>query len=335
MPDWYTNPHIVLAIVFVVLGFYALIKGADVMVGAAVTIAKRTGLSTAVIGATVVAFGTSLPELVVSITSMLQADRSGNAGTADIALSNVVGSNMFNIALILGLSACLRNLPVPKSSLRLDYPLMIVASIALILMSIPWGGGQGVITQIEGIILVCGLITFMFLAVKLGKVDADEVGEVEISGLGMPAAIGLIILGIALMAVGGDVALTGAVAIAQTIGMSERVIGLTVVALGTSLPELATSLQAARRGETAIAVANVIGSNLFNILCIVGVASIIIPMPVSASTLSYDYYWMMGFILVLLPLMIRGQVIRRGEGIFLLIALVVYITTLLIPGLVR
>ena len=142
---------------------------------------------------------------------------------------------MFNIALILGLSACLRNLPVPKSSLRLDYPLMIVASIALILMSIPWGGGQGTINQIEGVILVAGLITFMFLAVKLGKVDADEVGEVEISGLGMPAAIGLIILGIALMAVGGDVALTGAVAIAETVGMSERVIGLTVVALGTSL----------------------------------------------------------------------------------------------------
>ena len=224
----------------------------------------------------------------------------------------------------------MRNLPVPGTSLRLDYPLMIVASIALILMSIPWGGGAGIIGPVEGAILVFGLICFMFFAVKMGKVDADEVGDVEISGLGMPAAIGLIIAGIALMAVGGDVALTGAVAIAEAIGMSERVIGLTVVALGTSLPELATSIQAVRRDETAIAVANVVGSNLFNILCIVGIASLIVPIPVNPSTLSYDFYWMMGFILILLPLMLRGRVIRRGEGIFLLIALVTYITTLLV-----
>ena len=209
MPEWYSNPHIVVAIVFVIVGFYALIKGADIMVGAAVAIAKRTGLSTAVIGATVVAFGTSLPELVVSITSMIQADRTGNSGAADIALSNVVGSNVFNIGLILGLSACIRNLPVPSSSLHLDYPLMIVASIALILMSIPWGGGDGFITPIEGSLLVLGLIVFMIAAVKMGKVDSDEVGDVEITGLGMPAAILLIIAGIALMAVGGDVALTG------------------------------------------------------------------------------------------------------------------------------
>jgi cation:H+ antiporter len=261
---------------------------------------------------------------------MLQADRTGNSGAADIALSNVVGSNIFNIGLILGLSACLRNLPVSGSSLRLDYPLVIVASIALILMSIPWGGGTGYITPLEGMILLLGLIAFMILAVKLGKVDSDEVGEVEITGLGMPAAIGLIVLGIALMAVGGDVALTGAVAIAQAVGMSERVIGLTVVALGTSLPELATSMQAVRRGETAIAVANVAGSNIFNILCIIGVASIIIPIPVNPSTLSYDFYWMMGFILMLLPLMLRGRVIRRGEGIGLLVGLVTYITTLLL-----
>lgn len=330
MPDWYSQPSLVLAIIFVVVGFYALIKGADVMVGAAVTIAKRTGLSTAVIGATVVAFGTSLPELAVSLTSMLQAERLDNPATADIALSNVVGSNIFNIGLILGLSALWRNLPVPPSSLRLDYPLMIVATVALILMSIPWTGGPAVITAWEGAILVAGLITFMVLAVKLGKVDTDEIAEVEIGGIGLPAAVGLIVAGIALMAAGGEIALTGAVRLAEAAGLSERVIGLTVVALGTSLPELATSIQAARRGETAIAVANVIGSNVFNIFCIVGVASLVIPMPVSAGTLNWDYYWMVGFILILLPLMLRGRVIRKGEGILLLLGLVTYVTTLII-----
>ncbi|TVR43386.1 MAG: sodium:calcium antiporter [Planctomycetota bacterium] len=330
MPDWYSQPPTLLALIFLALGFFALIKGADIMVGAAVAIARRTGLSTAVIGATVVAFGTSLPELVVSITSMLQAERMDHPATADIALSNVVGSNIFNIGLILGLSALWRPLPVPPSSIRLDYPLMLLASFALILMSIPWDGGPAVISRWQGMVLCAGLLAFIFLSLRQGRVDADEIAEVEMRGLGLPAAAGLVLLGILLMTLGGEVALTGAVQLATVAGLSERVIGLTVIALGTSLPELATSIQAARRGETAIAVANIIGSNLFNILCIVGVASLVIPMPVSSGTLSWDYWWMMGFILVLLPLMLRGRIIRRGEGILLLSGLVVYIATLLI-----
>jgi cation:H+ antiporter len=312
------------------VGFWVLLKGADLLVAGAVSIAQRTGLSPAVIGATVVAFGTSLPELVVSVVSSVQANVTGETGRADIAISNVVGSNIFNIGAILGISALMRRLPVPASSLRLDYPLMVAAFVFLVLFSIPWDGGAGRIYWWQGAIFVGGLIAFTVMSVKLGKVDTDEVAEAGGDGRSVGSAIGLIVIGILMLAGGGEVTLTGAVKLAELAGMTERVIGLTVVAIGTSLPELATSIQSARKGHTEIAVANVIGSNIFNVLCIVGVASLILELPVNRGTVGWDYLWMMGFAIVLLPMMLSGRVIGRPAAVVLLVMLVTYVTLLIV-----
>ena len=250
MPAWYSEPHWIMAIVYVAVGFYVLIKGADFLVAAAVAIARKWGVSTAVIGATVVAFGTSLPELAVSLGSQFKYHFQGAEGAADIAVANIVGSNIFNIGCILGIASLIRPLPVPRSSVRLDYPLMVMALAAMILCSIPWRGGEPEITRLAGIVLFCGLVAFTVTSIKLGKVDTDEIPDDEHVPRGPLKTFGLLGLGIVMLTAGGDVSLTGAIKIAETVGLSERVIGLTVCAIGTSLPELATSIQAARHGQT-------------------------------------------------------------------------------------
>lgn len=333
MPDWYAHPHWALAIVFVLVGFFVLIKGADLLVEGAVAIARKTGMAPAVIGATVVAFGTSLPELAVSVFSLINAgDPSQYASVAEspaaIAMSNVVGSNIFNIGAILGISALVRHLPVPKSTLRIDYPFMIVAMLLLVGFSMT-GGQSGEIARWEGGVLLVGLLLFTVLAIKSGG-GADELPDEPEDGDAIKPlkAIGLILAGVVMLTVGGDVILKGSVALAETAGMSKRVIGLTVVAIGTSLPELATSMQAARKGQTEIAVANVVGSNCFNVLCICGIASMFQPLPVPEGMITWDYIWMLGFAVALLPLMLTGRTIQRGEGVFLVIALLTYVTLL-------
>lgn len=329
MPAWFEQPPLPLAALFVAGGFYVLLTGADLLVKGAVRIAKRTGLSNAVIGATVVAFGTSLPELVVSIGSLMKAaDPLDPNGTAVIAVSNVVGSNIFNIAAILGLASMFRALPVPRSTIRLDYPLMLLAFGLLIFFSLPLDGPAR-IERVEGGILFALLVAFTVIALRTGKVDTSEMDEGTESLAPMLPALGLVLLGVIMLAGGGELALRGAVQISREIGISERVIGLTVMAIGTSLPELATSAQAARQGHTDIAVANVVGSNIFNVFCIVGVAGMISPLPVSEGTIGWDYVWMGGFGLLLLPLMLRGRKIRRGEGVLLMGLLIAYVVLLI------
>lgn len=331
LPTWYLEPHWILAIIFLVVGFYVLIKGADVLVEAAVSLAQRSGLSTAVIGATVVAFGTSLPELVVCLTSMVQAQRLDNPGAADIAMANVVGSNISNIALILGIAALWRVLPVPASCRRLDYPVMVVATLLMIVVSLPLFGGPAVVSRGQGLILGAGLLIFVGASVALGRRSPVIPEDIPATQRHHPGtAIGLVIVGMILMTVGGDVALTGAISIADTIGMSERVIGLTVVAIGTSLPELATSIQAARRGHTAIAIGNVIGSNIFNCLFIVGTASMIMPIPIAPQNWMWDYWWMLGFTLIIAPMMLWSGRIQRWHGVLLLILLTAYLASLFV-----
>ncbi len=331
MPTWYTAPPWWLAIIFVVVGFYALIKGADILVIGGVQVAKRFDLSPAVIGATVVAFGTSLPELVVSLGSnikALQLGQTGADGPAAIALGNVIGSNIFNIGAILGITALVRPLAVPRSTFRLDFPLMLLAFTMLIVFSIIGEGAA--IGRGEGLILFCGLIGFTVLAIRTGQVDVQEVVEHDRPVDNVWAGLGLVIAGAALLCVAGDVSLSGALAISRAVGMSERVIGLTVMALGTSLPELATSIQAVRRGHGEMALGNVVGSNIFNVFCIVGIAAMVIPIPVNAGNLGWDYWWMGGFALLLLPLLITQRALVRWEGALLLVALLSYIGLLLV-----
>jgi len=332
MPDWYQQPNLTLATFFVLLGFCSLIKGADFLVGGSVLIAKRFRMTPAVIGATVVAFGTSLPELVVSVGANLKALEEGLGynpnGPAAIAVGNIVGSNIFNIGAILGISALIVPIAIPASLLKRDYPIMVLTALLMIGMSY-WGDGTGIfmINRIEGCFLVFGLGLFTLQAIKSERIDASE--ELESVDKGLGITISLVILGIVMLAVGGEVSLTGAIAISKSLGMSERVIGLTIMAIGTSLPELATSIQAAKKGHHDIAVANVVGSNLFNVLSIVGFASLIIPLSVSQATMKWDYPWMLGFSLALLPIFYIFKRIERWMGILLILSLLLYLTLLI------
>jgi cation:H+ antiporter len=319
----------------VLAGFWILIKGADLMVNGAVVVAQRFRLTPAVIGATVVAFGTSLPELMVSLFSALAAAREGSLtnaeGPAAIAIANVVGSNIFNLGAVLGISALIRVLPAPDSSRRLDFPLMLLSGLLLIGLSWPFGGNPAHISRWEGLLLVSGLIGFVVLSIRGARRSLEEIPPAGDLGPGTAAL--LILGGILMLVVGGDITLTGGLRLARAIGMSERVIGLTVMAIGTSLPELVTSIQAARRGHTAIAVGNVLGSNCFNVLCIIGISSLVVDLPVNATCLSWDYWWMLGFGLLLIPAIYGRGGIGRPTGVVLILALISYIWLILASDL--
>ncbi|MBF0196406.1 MAG: calcium/sodium antiporter [Planctomycetes bacterium] len=332
MPEWYSQPPLLLAAFMVVVGFYMLIKGADKLVEGAINVAQKFHLSTAVIGATVVAFGTSLPELVVSTGANLKAlsmDMLNDpSGPAAIAIGNIVGSNIFNVGAILGIAAMVSPLKLPRHMLRLEYPLMILALSMLVLFSLP-NGAVASIERVEGMIFFVGLLLFTYFAVKNGKVDTSEVSEVAKHPQKTFSAIMKISIGILMLTAGGDISLNGAIALAESVGMSERVIGLTVMAMGTSLPELATSITAAKKGEQDIAVGNIIGSNIFNVFCIVGISSMILPLPVHPGTMSWDYWWMMSFSLVLFPFMLWKGQLKRIHGFLLFSALVIYVSLLI------
>lgn len=339
MPTWYADPPLLLALLFIVIGFVVLIKGADTLVGGAVAIAERFQLSPAVIGATVVAFGTSLPELAVSLFSVLEAVQTGTAtdpdGPVAISVGNIVGSNIFNIGAILGVSALVVPMTVARSSMRWDYPVMVAAGALLVLASVPLFGPDPIIARWNAVILIVCLIGFTVWSIKNGSVEVDpeleELLEKE-SHVSPGKATWLIVLGIVMLVIGGDITLAGGIAVAQAAGLEERVIGLTVMAMGTSLPELATSIQAARRGQSEMAVANVLGSNCFNVFCIIGITAAIIPLPVSQSTLVYDYPWMFAFFAALVPAVFFMHRFGRLYGVVLVTMLVVYVSSLLIMG---
>ena len=250
-------------------------------------------------------------------------------GPAAIAIGNVVGSNIFNMGAILGLAALVTPLPVPRSTIRLDYPLMILALGALVVFSLPMGDNGPEIVRWEGGLLLIGLIAFTYVAVKLGKIDREEVEELASHRHSLWGAVGFILLGVVMLCAGGDISLNGAISLAEAIGMSDRVIGVTVMAVGTSLPELVTSIQAVRRGHTELAIGNVVGSNIFNVLCIVGLTALIFPLPVAHGTLHWDYWWMVGINLALLPMFLAGFRVGRIEGAVLVVALVTYVSLVL------
>jgi len=344
MPEWFDQPPWFVAVGFVAVGFWAMMKGADLLVEGGVVIAKRYQLSMAVIGATIVAFGTSLPELVVSVGSVLMGAaelaaeqdagllsvRPSADGEAAIAIANIVGSNIFNIGAILGSAALLTPLAISRSTKRLDFPLMLLVFGVFVVFCLPFDGSEtGTITRPEALVLVVGLIAFTVFAIKFGKVDPDEVPDADASQ-GMLKASAWIVLGILLLTAGGKLALNGGVALAATFGMSERLIGLTVMAVGTSLPELLTSIQAARKGHADLAVANVVGSNLFNVLCIVGISGLVLPLPVPAAVVSWDFLWMAGFAVLLAPFIYSRRGLKRGGGALLLAGLIAFVVTTLL-----
>lgn len=274
-----------LAVVSLVIGFVLLIKGADFFVDGASSIAKQIRIPALIIGLTIVAFGTSAPELAVSVSAALK-------GSNDIAIGNVVGSNIFNLLIVVGLSAFISPLNVQKSMIKKDYPLSIIAAVLLgvLAMDTLFGKSNMELGRTDGMILLAGFAVFMCLVVRealRGRSEQKENGDETEIKYTMGKSIIVCILGLAGIVAGSNLAVDGAKLVARSFGLSEAFIGLTVVSFGTSLPELVTSVVAAKKGESDIALGNVVGSNIFNIFLILGISGTILPMQV-ANTYLYD-----------------------------------------------
>jgi cation:H+ antiporter len=316
-----------MVILKLIIGLVLLIAGAEVLVKGASRIAAAMKISPLVIGLTIVAFGTSSPELAVSVMSSLK-------GQGAIALGNVVGSNIFNVLFILGLSALIAPLIVAKQLIKLDVPIMIGVSLLVLLFAM-----NGSIGLLEGILLVLiGLLYVGFLLVQSRKEQKTqgtdefekEYGAVNAKSKGMWSNIVFVAAGLAMLIYGSDFLVKSAVVIASSLGVSELVIGLTIIAVGTSLPEVATSVIASLRGEREIAVGNVVGSNIFNLLFILGIASIFSPGGVSVqqSAINFDIPVMTAVAFACLPIFFTGLKIERWEGFIFLgyyIAYTVYV----------
>ncbi len=304
--------------VMLAVGLVVLIMGAELLVRGASRLAAALGLSPLVIGLTVVAFGTSAPELAVSVQSSL-------SGQPDIALGNVIGSNICNILLILGIAATIIPLKVASQLIRIDVPLMIGTSVLLLLLA--W---DGQISRVDGALLFGGIIAYIaFTIYQNHNEDAQEQADtIAITPIRTPLQIvwqlGMIGAGLFLLVLGSDWMVRSAVAIAQAFGISELVIGLTIIALGTSLPEVATSVMASLKGERDMAVGNVVGSNLFNILTILGLTSLIAPITVAPNILVFDLPLMIVVALACLPIFFTGMQIARWEGVLFLVYYVAY-----------
>jgi len=322
------NEFIHSAPVLLIAGFVLLLLGAEALVRGASRLAAAFGISPLVIGLTVVAFGTSAPEMAVSTVS-------GLAGQANIALGNVIGSNIFNIFLILGLSAFIVPLIVSQRLVKIDVPLMIFSSLGVYLFA--W---NGVISRLEGLILFAGIIAYTVFLVRQSRRESKEVQAEYAQEYGDKEPLSpkvvmkdglLILLGLGLLVLGSKWLVDGAVAIAHQLGVSDLVIGLTIVAVGTSLPELATSVVATIRGERDIAVGNVVGSCLFNLLAVLGLAGMVSPsgIAVSAQSLHVDLPVMILTAVVCLPIFFTGKRISRGEGALLLSGYIAYMAYLI------
>ena len=325
-----------LTLILFIVGLVLLIVGAELLVRGASRLAAAVGISPLVIGLTVVAFGTSAPELAVSMQSAWQ-------GQADIAIGNVVGSNIANVLFILGISALITPLVVASQLVRIDVPIMIGVSILLYVMS--WDGYLGFS---EGALLFAGIIVYTGWLVLQSRREsrqvaaefAAEFGEEQYNKaethttLGLLLNLGLVVVGLLLLVVGAQWLVDGAVTLARWFGVSELIIGLTVIAVGTSLPEVATSVIAALRGERDIAVGNVVGSNISNILAVLGMTALVAPQGISVSpaALAFDLPVMIAVAVVCLPIFYVRSSITRGEGLLLFSYYVAYIAYLVITA---
>lgn len=309
---------------WLILGLITLVVGGEFLVRGAVGIAKKAQISTLVIGMTVISFGTSAPELFVSIDSALE-------GNPDIAIGNVVGSNIANIALVLGLTVLIFPIVVDRNSKVIDWPMMMLATLLFWVFSMDY-----IIEWWEGAILFGILMVFTYLLIrnsrkktKSEKAELEEENE-EINNIKdkIGLSIFFVILGLVGLYFGAEWLINGAVGIAESFQMEKRIIAITVVAFGTSVPELVTSAVAAFKKETDISVGNLIGSNIFNIMAVIGVTSMVHPIAVDEKILNVDFWWMIAIALALLPLMIVGKKIGRLKGTLLFGTYVVYITAL-------
>lgn len=294
-----------LDIVIIIIGIYIVLKGADLLTEGAVSLAQRMNMPEMLIGLTVVAVGTSMPEFFVSVTSALQ-------GTTDLAVANVVGSNIFNVLLIAGVSAVVSPMVISRSTVRRDIPVAVMASLILLGF-----GRYGSISRGAGILFLALLVVYTIYAIRTASPDESQMTDRK--PYTMLGAIGRIVIGLAGLVVGSDCFVSSATEVAGMLGISEAVIGLTIVAGGTSLPELATSVVAARKGQSSIAIGNVIGSCVYNILLIIGVTGIITPMTIEGLSI-LDFALMMASITLLWLFSFTKYKVERWEG-WLMIAI--------------
>jgi len=322
-----------LDILFLLIGLALILFGANWLTDGASAVAKRWGISDLVIGLTVVAFGTSAPELVISVVSAIH-------GSAGLAIGNVVGSNIFNVLVIIGCVAVVAPIKVEKGNMTNDIPLVILSSIALLVCSnsiLLDGSAENVISRSEGLLLLLFFLIFMrytfSIAKSAGSVGSDGTGDstvAETKGLPLWRSVLLIVGGLAGLIAGGEWFVDGASGVARGLNVSESVIGLTIVAAGTSLPELATSMVAALKKKTGLAVGNVVGSCVFNVFMVLGVSAVIRPLPLGGIgnfdlltlVLASVLFWFFGW-------QIKIRTITRIEGILLLAVYVVYTSVLI------
>jgi len=308
-------------------GLVLLVFGADWLVRGASRIAGAWGISPLVIGLTIVAYGTSAPELAVSV-------KAAWAGQADLAVGNVVGSNIFNVLLILGISALITPLVVAAQIIRIEVPIMIGVSLLAYVMALDGGIGR-----IDGIVLFGGAVAYTVMQIRQSRTqaslpDVDDSSPVRVAPSSTLASLGWVAIGLVALVLGSRWLVDSAIVFARVFGVSELVIGLTIVAAGTSLPEVATSVVAALRGERDIAVGNVIGSNIFNVLSVLGLSSLVSPsgIPVPTGVMGFDLPVMIAVAIACLPIFARGARIERWEGALFLFYYVAYTTYLVLTA---
>lgn len=307
---------VVMPYIMLILGFFLLIKGADFFVDGSGSIARKLRIPDIIVGLTIVAMGTSAPELAVSVSAAL-------GGSSDISLGNVVGSNLLNILVILGLSAVIVPLSVDKSMFKRDFPMLLVTAVVLPLICII-GGNQ--VDLAGGLIMIVVFVLYIVMTVKSAidyRKNGNTTDEDNIKILPWWKSILFTIGGAIVIIIGGNISVDSATEIARQLGISEAIIGLTVVALGTSLPELVTSVVAARKGNSDIALGNIVGSNIFNVLLILGTTSVIKPFAVSADSI-IDMIILLGVTIYLIIVSATGKKINRAEGVSFLVLYCLY-----------
>lgn len=306
------------------IGFVCLVKGADFFVSGSSAIARYFNIPSFIIGLTIVAFGTSLPEAAVSITAAM---REANG----IAVGNILGSNIFNLLIVLGFSAVIKECPVSKAGLKFEYPLSIAAALLIIILSLSSGKETFLLSRTDGIIILAVFALFLIITVKNVISAQNSLPDMEIhetekeKEFSLPKGMIYSVIGIAGIIIGGDVVVDSATEIARAFGIDETLIGLTIVAMGTSLPELVTSIVAALKGETDIAVGNVIGSNIFNILFVLGVSVVINPIEINMFSI-YDAAILTAVSLLILIPMAKNKSISRIWGILMILMYAAYLS---------
>lgn len=306
---------IVLQLIFLVIGFCMLIKGADFFVEGTSGIARKFGIPQLVIGLTIVAMGTSAPEAAVSITAALK-------GNADITIGNIVGSNILNVLIILGVTSVITTLAVARSTVQLEIPFMIGISVILLVL-----GLDNTVNWYDGVILIILFVVYLTYLFRMAKQNQEEEAAVN-KEITVWKAIAGAVIGLLLIVFGSDVTVDAATAIAEFCGMSDRFIGLTIVALGTSLPELFTSVTAARKGNADIAIGNIVGSNIFNILFVVGLSALIVPIPFAVA-FRFDTLVAIGAGILLFLCCLKKHKLGRWAGCLMLASYAVYFYAIL------